>query len=301
MDPFESTIEDPLYFFKSFLNYDAYSHLRKNFESKDPGNDHIYNQEKDTAINFSYSDLEEVVGYFEDGYAIPNEIEWTFDEYIHEEFLNQIRLSDSHILGKSKSNGYDQDLKLYDLLLRDLTDLQKGIDQNLELQFKDELTNGIRQILNHTLRKFNRIYPDIPAYKLAKKYFTGNRNSNFTGFKLKRQARNASIEYFIESLFQHSFVAKIPTKYIKQFLEGQIPEKKINWIKDPHELKYFIEKLNKADILESRPGQPWKYLTEVFTCQGENLSKDWQRNHNLKDSVKKQAIDDRCSMLLPQK
>ena len=302
MNYFVSNLDDPLGFFKSCLIYDSYGFLLEKFRSYDPDNDHIYNPNDDTVIYYSYSDLEEGIGYFEDGHAIPNEIVLTFDQYINKEFLDQVHLSQSLIFEKSKSNGYDQDLKLYNRLLTDLTNLQKGIDKSFDLNFKDELTSGIHQILKYTLKLFSRTYPNIPANRLAKTYFTGDRNSNITGFKLKYQDRRFPIDVFIERLFLHTFVTKTSPRYIKQFLQGEVPDEKINWNKDQHELKFFIDKLYDSAILESKPSQQWRYITQIFTWQGEELPKNWHRNHNkLKNQEKRQAIIDLCSMLLPRR
>ncbi|BBE17841.1 hypothetical protein AQPE_2000 [Aquipluma nitroreducens] len=299
MDRIESTLENPIRFLKRVVTSDGEEYLRFLFENPIEPNTWLI---KDGSILDCIRILawNDDRGILLDPKTNEREYELTFDQYVHEEFLNQIRISQILIFEKSKLNGFDQDLKLYTSLLYDLIDLHNTVDKSFELEFEDELNYAIDQIIKYALRKFKRIYPDIPAYRLAKKHFTRDRNSNITGFKLKAQRRNFPRPAFVQRLLDQSFVTRTKTKYITQFLQGQIPDKKINWHKEPHELKYFIDCLCNTDILESMPAQQWKYLTQIFTCQETELQKGWHRNHKLKNPSKKQSIDELCGMLLPQ-
>lgn len=302
MNPFESTIESPLRFLSSYLQYEGESYLHKQFVSADevdfrfiPQRDAIYVQKRL---------LPGIVrGELLDEETNTREFYLTFPEFVQEEFEHQYILSHNLIHEQSKLNGKDQDAKLYSMILIDCLEMQKVVDSNEHLQFSKILNDCISRILTYAHRKFEQRYPNSAEIRRVKSYYEKKKESNITGFKLKTQTRNGTLLEFIGYLRRHSFVtAKATPAAILQFFQGKIPRSKIDWAKDLHELKYFIDLICNDEILDKKPRQQWKYLDKVFSCKGQDLSKNWHRNNNkLKNNQKRIALEALATMLRPPK
>lgn len=299
MDPFKSTTESPLRFLTAYLYNDGESYLQKQFESSAlPG--FTYIPERD--INYVIKILPhgDNRGELLDEETNEREFELSFPEFVREVFIEQLKITKGLIYQQSKQNTDGHDLKLYKHILIDCLYIQKSIDNIPELNFKSELSKFNSSILSDAYNKFERYHPKTPEYQHVKQYFRKKTDSNCTGFKLNPPPRNASLKDIFERMMAKEFVAKgkMTEVSLHQFFNGEIPKSKINWEKDLYELKYFIDVIIDGGILLKNPGQQWKYMKDIFTCQGEVLEKDWNKNHNkLKSPEKRQAIENLASML----
>lgn len=303
MEPFESTIESPLRFLFSYLKCEGESYLHRQFVSADeidfnyiPARDVIYVQKILPRNTTRGEILEEKTNTCE--------YELTFSEFVQQEFDQQLKITKGLIYQKSTQNGDDQDKKLYKHILLNCLDFQISIDKSPELNFRPELNKFISQFLKYAYSKFEKYYPKTLEIQRVKRYYERRSDSNYTGFKLKPPPRNAPLKDTVELMFIKEFVTKhTKSESIHQFFNGEIPkpEKRIDWNKDLHELKFFIDQIYNDDILEKKKKQQWKYIKDVFTCNGEDLEEDWHRNHNkLKDVKKRQGVSKITAMLLPK-
>jgi hypothetical protein len=291
MNPFESTIESPLRFLSSYLKHHGEGYIRKQFElSKE--HDFCYDETKGVIIVQKILPRNDLRGELLDEETNIREYELSWSEFVYDEFKRQLEISKRLINEQSKHNGKDQDAKLYSKILIDCLEVQKYLDSTLEINFETELNNFIRQIITYAFKKFNKYYSNIPEIKRVKSYYKDQNRLNVTGFKLKNQIDSSNIKAFLERLYSNKFVSKdTPQISIIQFLKGSIPPIPIDWIKDPHELKFFIDRLCYDIILEKKPKQKWKHLNKVFILDGNELDPNWHRNHNkLKNKDKRLEI-----------
>lgn len=296
MNPFESTIESPLRFLNSYLKHYGEGYLRKQYElSNEP--DFCYDPAKEVIIVQKILPRNNLRGELLNEETNTREYELSWTEYVHDEFKRQFEISKRLIIEQSRKNGKDQDAKLYSTILIDCLETQKEIDSLPKLNFQADLNNFIQQILTFTFRKFNRYYPGITEIKRVDKYYKNRKEINLTGFRVHLQT--ADFEDFLKSLYSNNFVAKdTPTLSVQQFLTGKIPSVRINWMKDPHELKFFIDCLCNEKYLRKMPKQQWKHLRKVFIHDGDELEENWHRNHNkLKDIHKRIDIINLVSLL----
>ncbi|MDP2891491.1 MAG: hypothetical protein Q8P34_21310 [Bacteroidota bacterium] len=303
MNPFESTIESPLQFLFAYIKYEGESYLHKQFVSAKEI-DFRYNPEGDVIYVQKILPRHQTKGEVLDEEKNICEYELTFVEFVQNEFECQYKISKRLIDDRSGLNGDDQDKKLYKQILVNCLEAQKYIDSLPDLNFITEINQFIRRTLSHVYRKFDIYHSKLPEIKLVKNYYLAKSNSNITGFRLKGEVRSTrQFRIFVDYLFRKQFVTtKTNTVSIEIFLKGGFPKSKIDWCKDLHELKFFIDEMLNAKILEKNPGQPWKYFDQIFTKNGVQLPINWQKNHNkLKDPSKRQAIIDLCSILVPRK
>ncbi len=300
MNRVESSFDYPLSFLKRVAEPDGEEYLRFIFENPDEDNcwfNHVTGK-LDCIKILPRNDKR---GTLLDEETNEREFELSFSEFVEEELEKQIEISKNLIFEQSKQNGQDKDAKLYNIVLLDCLKMQKGIDSSTDHQFTENITRSISKILTYVYNKFESRYPKTREIKSIFSYFQKRKVTNITGFKLKFQKRNASLTEFIGYLKKHRFITgNTSASSVLEFFKGKIPRNKINWNKDLHELKYFIDSICYDDILDKKPKQRWKHLHEVFTCHGEALPKDWQRNNNkLKNPHKKQAIDVLADLLRP--
>lgn len=169
----------------------------------------------------------------------------------------------------------------------------------IRIEWKDDIvwTNLFGKILEDktATKNFEEAYQNSINRNVSKQD-----DSNITGFKLKAQFSNKHMGDFYQQLITNGFILTlIDIKLFNSFFRGEIPERKINWRKDLHELKYFIDCICNDEILEKKPGQQWKYIDKIFTHDRKKLPENWQRNHNkLKDNKKKDIINLITDMLL---
>jgi hypothetical protein len=297
----QSTNESPLLFLHSYLLNDGVTILRQRFTSHDTP-DYFYSLERDVIVVQGILPRNDQRGELLDEKMNLREYTITFKEYVADEFKQQLKESKRFIREQSNKNTVDQNENLYKSLLVTCLNTQKRVDVTIDIRFSTEIDKYISGILTYIWKKFNAHFPAIPEIKIVRKYFKSRGKSNITGFKLKVQQRNGSVDDFYEYLKDRRFISsRTKKKYLKQFLNGQIPDKKINWIKAPHELVYFITQLREHPILHTPPKQPWKYLDLIFNNDGENLPQDWHRNHNkLKSQVKKNQITHAIHIIKPR-
>jgi len=291
MNPFESTIESPLRFLSSYLKHNGEIYLRKQFElSNEP--DFCYEGTKGVIIVQKILPRNDLRGELLDTETNTREYELSWPEYVREEFQRQFEKSKRLIIDQSKHNGKDQDAKLYSRILIDCLEAQKHADSLPKLNFQAELNNYIQQILSCAKIHFEKYYPDTIELKRVNKYYEKGEKINITGFRLRSEFLNSYRNYFLERIYSHEFVSKDTSAIsIMQFFYGRIPDNPINWIKDLHELKFFIDSLCTERYLQEMPKQQWKHLRMVFIHDGNELDLNWHRNHNkLKDGEKKVEI-----------
>lgn len=300
MKRIESSFEEPLLFLKRVIQPDGEEYLRYLFENPTESNC-WFNQETGNLDCIRILPWNDNRGFLLDGETNEREFELSFQEFVQQEFEMQILSSKNLINKQSKTNGKDQDAKLYSIILLDCLEIQKAVDSDIDFVFYHLVYQYIRQILTYVFRKFENRFPNTIEIKRVNNYYNKKKESNLTGYKLKPQQRNSHLIDFFSYLRDHGFVTK-KTRYtsIYEFFQGKIPKKKIDWNKDLHELKNFIDKICTNEILDKKPGQRWKHLNNVFTFHGDELPNNWHRNNNkLKDSAKKSAIDDLSNMLRP--
>jgi len=213
-----------------------------------------------------------------------------------------LKITKGLIYQKSKSNGDDQDLKLYIHILLNCLDFQISIDKTPELNFRPDLNNFISRILTYAYNKFEKYYPKTPQIQRVRRYCKTRTDSNCTGFKLKPQPRNAPIKDIVERMFTKEFVTGHTKKdSINQFFKGETPKPRIDWNKGLHELKFFIDEIYNDKILEKKKKQQWTRMQDIFTCHGEELKKGWNRNHNkFKSPEKRHEVTEITALLLPR-
>lgn len=298
---FISTDNDPLKFFKAYLKSDGEEYLKKRFESYDEPYDGVYDPEKKQICHQKCLQEGFQRGALLDEETNCYEYYIDFDEYVRDELTQQAKNSESCIQEKRKTNGDDQDLKLYKMILNECVDIHKEIIARTKLNFRIELGFLIHALYKKALELFEREHPNIPSSILAKRYFQKQKDPNITGFKLQSLIWYSKSREFYKSLIDQRYITTRDIKSFDKFFRGEIPKPKINWRKDPHELKYFIDCICNDSILEKMPKQQWIYLDEIFTCNGAELPLNWHRNRNkLKDEEKKKTIDRLTNMLLPR-
>lgn len=302
MNPFESTIDYPILFFKAYLKSDGLTYLQNKFlTANEP--DFCYNPSKDAIYVQKMFPPGNLRGELLDEEFNTRDFYLTFPEFVQEEFEQQYIKSYNLILEKSKLNGQDQDNKLYRMILIDCLEMQKAVDSNPNQQFTKIINGYISRIITYVYQKFEKRYSDSLEIRRVKSYYLKRKEYNVTGFKLKTQTRNETLPEFIGYLRRHHFVTvKTKPAAILQFFQGEVPRSKIDWAKDLHELKYFIDLIYTDEILDKKQKQQWKYLDKVFTCQGQDLSGNWHRNNNkLKNNQKRKALEALVTMLRPPK
>jgi len=300
MNPFESTIDNPLRFLKAFFRFDGYSFLEKQFvNSDDP--DFKYDNKLKVIIAQGILPREDQRGELLDEETNTREYEITFPEYVSNEFVKQFDITKKLIGNQSRHNSDGQDRKLYRMILIDCLELQKIADSDPNLPFKNDVNKYISSVLTYVYRKFNQYHSGIRELVGVMNYYN-KQKSNLTGFKLRTQPRNGSVVEFIIFLKMHGFIHRRTAKTsVIEFLDGKIPNTKINWIRDLHELVGFIKMLCDKSILEKKPGHPWKYLDKVFVRNSERLPENWNRNHNyLKNKEKIRRIERAINILRPR-
>ena len=294
---FVSTIDDPLKFFKAYLKSGGEDYLKLRFESyKERDGEH----DKEKGLIYIQKCLPPGIqrGELLDEETNCREYNLTFDEYFREELTRQAKLTSALIQEKRRTNGDDQDLKLYKTVLNECVDIHKEIMARVKLNFGIELGFLIHALYKMAFDLFEKDHPKIPASIFAKRYFQKQKDPNITGFKLKPHIWFLRRKDFYDGLIKYSYIANRDVKSLDEFFRGEKPVAKINWIKKLNELKYFINRICNKEILEKVPGQQWKYLGEIFTCNGEELPLDWNRKRNyLKDKKKKTSIDRLTNML----
>ena len=296
---FVSTLDEPLKFFKSYLNLGGEDFLRSRFMSYyEP--DGEYDEQKDLIYIQKSFPPGVQRGELLNEETNCQEYFLSFSEYVPEELVRQAERSFALINEKSQSAGNDQELKLYNKILIECTEIHRKISANVDLNFSIELDYIIKALVNKTFDKFEKYHPRTPLVIATKKYFQEPETLNQTGFKLKKQVRNSRLREFYDSLSAYSFIKDQDNLSLNAFFNGEIPKRKINWTKELNELKYFIDCISDELILEKVPGQQWKYLDDIFIFQGEQLPYSWHRNHNkLKDKKKRASIANLTNMLRP--
>lgn len=301
MTPLESTTESPILFLHHYLQNDGKTILKERFSNEDEP-DYKFDSDRNIIIAQGILPRNDKRGELLDEETNTREYTITFKSYLKKEFQKQLDLSKELIRVQSPKNTTDQNERLYRQLLTECLDIQKWIDSQIELSYSAEIENFISKILTYIWRKFNRQFPAIPEIKQVRKYFNTRGKPNATGFRLKPQPRNGSIDDFYEYLKGRKFISQRTKKEsVVQFLKGQIPHNKINWKKGLHELAGFISQLCDDSILLDKPKQPWKHMDNVFKIDGEILPENWQRNHNkLKSDVKRAEIARAIHILKPR-
>lgn len=300
MNPFESTIEDPLRFLKEFINGDGYSYISELFEiSNDP--EFKYDSERNVIIAQGILPRGDIRGELLDDETNTREYEITFPEYVSNEFDRQFDITKILINNLFHSNSDEQNRKRYRMILIDCLKQQKIADSNPDLPFKHDINRYLLRVLNYSIRKFNPYYSGLSELTQVNRYYQ-KQKSNLTGFKLKIQLRNGTVDEFIDFMKDQGFIdRRTHNKSVKEFLDGNIPHTKINWIRDLHELVGFINILYDDSILVKKPGQRWKYLYEIFVWKGIELEFGWNRNHNyLKSEEKIRRIQEAIDFLRPR-
>jgi len=279
MNPFKSTIDNPLYFLKCYLNIDGESFLRDEFQAY--SNHDYYYEPQDDCIHEIDLETNKLIGIV------------SFTEYVKFRIETELKITKEFIYEKNRLNGKDQDAKLYATILLDCLAIQKYVDSKKELNFKEDINQFISQLLTIIYKKFERFHPKSSEIKQVKDYYKKKKNSNITGYKLKVVARNATIREIYDRMIEDQFFSKrFRFESFQQFFRGEFPKYQIDWTKELHELWYFIDQLSNSDSLEKPPGQKWKYIRSIFTHRGDKLPERWERNHNkLHDQSKRDAID----------
>ena len=300
MEPFISTIELPLKFLFSYIKYEGESYLHRQFVRADEI-DFNYIPERDVIYVQKILPRNDTRGELLDEDTNTREYELSFPEFVQEAFEEQLKITKGLIYQKSKSNGDDQDLKLYIHILLNCLDFQISIDKTPELNFRPDLNNFISKVLTYVYNKFERDHSKTPEIQRVKRYYKTRTDSNCTGFKLKPPPRNAPLKDIIDRLYKNEFITKSKNSdSLNQFFNGEMPKHRIDWNKELHELKYFIDVIIEGKILLNKPGQQWKNMQNIFTCQGEELKRGWYKKHNkLKSPEKRLAIEEIASMLSP--
>jgi len=294
---FVSTIDDPLKFFMAYLKDDGEDYMKLRFESyKEPDGEF----DKEKGLIYIQKCLQQGIQRGELLNELTNCQEYylSFPEFACEELVKQANISLTRIKEKNKSNGDDQELKLYKKIIVECVEIHKDLIANPKLNFSFELAYLIKAMHDKAIILFEKYHPHIAISISSKKYFQDIEDS--TGFKLKAQVRISTMRDFYDRLIQHSYIANRDVKSFDVFFHGGLPKIKINWVKELSELKCFIDCICQNTILEKVPGQKWKKLNQIFACKGEELSPKWYRNHNLKDKKKKRLIEGIVSVLLPR-
>ncbi len=288
MTLFESTMEKPLFFLQCYLAKDGESYLRDEFQSY-LEYDYFYDSESG-CIHDVDLDTGKLIGVI------------TFPEFVRFRFKRELENTKGFIYEKSKLNGKDQDAKLYAALLLDCLNIRTYADSNEELIFREEINQYISQVLTYIYLKFERFYPKTPEFKRVKEYFEKRDNSNVTGFKLLTQVRNSPLRDIFSRMQDEKFISRRSRfASFEEFFKGEKPRFTLNWEKELRELWYFIHRLTKSGTLENPPAQKWKHMNSIFTYMGEELPKNWHRNHNkLQGQAKKEAIDRIIRMFQPR-
>lgn len=301
MAPFKSTIESPLQFLFSYLKWEGESYLQRQFVRADEI-DFKYIPDRDVIYVQKILPRNKTRGEILDVDTNTCEYELTFPEFVQEEFERQLKITKGLISQQSKKNGDDKDLKLYNYILLNCLEIQISIDKTPELNFQPELNNFIDRILAYANYKFEKYYPQTPAYQRVKRYYKTRVDANYTGFKLKPPPRNAPLKVIVDRMFTKKFVTKHTKKEsILQFFNGETPKLRIDWNKGLHELKFFIDEIYNDEILEKKKKQQWIHMQEIFICNGEELKDNWHKIHNkLKSPEKRQEVTEITALLLPR-
>ena len=297
---FVSTLDDPLKFFKAYLRLGGEAYMHEMFTSyKEP--DGEYDEGKDLICIQKCLPAGIHRGALLDEETKCREYFLSFPDYVNEEFSNQARTSDKLIRDRHTTNGDGQDLKLYKKILIDCVDIHKEIHSSIKLNFLLQLSFLMNALYNAAVELFERYHSKTSESIIARKYFQNIEDTNISGFKLKGQVRCHTLRDFYDRLIEREIIKNNDIQSFDEFLRGEIPKRKINWLKAPHELKFFIDQLCDITILEEVPGQRWKYLDQIFICQGNELSPLWYKHHNkLKDKGKIALMIDITHMLLPK-
>ncbi|WP_346855389.1 hypothetical protein [uncultured Draconibacterium sp.] len=287
----QSTLESPLLFLHHYLRHNGTIILKQRFVSSKAPNYH-YNEEQNVIVAQAILPRTDQRGELLDPETNTREYTITFKEYVAEEFRKQLSISKNLIRDKRRKNDLKQNLEYYREIINECYEFQRWVDAAFDLRFRKDIQYYITGIGNYSWKIFSKKYPAIPEIRQVKRYLDISSKAKETGFRLEIQQRNGSIDEFIEYLKDRKFISpRTKKKYLIQFFNGRIPDHKINWIKAPHELVFFIRELCHPSILHTPPKQPWKDLDLIFKNDGENLPENWHRNHNkLKNDVKKAQI-----------
>ena len=301
MNPFESTINDPIHFIKSCISADWEKYFV--YRYKNPlGMGEGFDAKR--GIRF----VQKSFPYTFDGGELLDEknnirqIDVDFEDFVIDEINLQIKITCNLIEKKNRNEGDDVKKGIYRHLVIDCIDLQRHLDLIMDHPLENGITHYLKSVLIFLEKLFARYYPKLTELNSAKRYYNKRVDLNLTGFKLKQQVRVSTMRTFIEVIYNEKFVTKgTRSLSILQFFKGMIPTTQINWDKDLHELKFFIDCLYDDNVLEKKPLQQWKHLRRVFICKGYELNETWHRDHNkLKGKEKREAIISLVNMLHPK-
>lgn len=139
-------------------------------------------------------------------------------------------------------------------------------------------------------------------------------NSNATGYKLKPRIYAAKVKLFTDRLINEGYIDPKDGDKLKQFLQGEFPKERIEWIPKLHLFVYFIKKLTekKKDIptndkkvdpgiyLISVPKQKWKNLYSIFNHNHSILPEKVDENFNKLGRKLQKKIDSIFEILTPE-
>lgn len=301
---FESNTESPIGFFiDCYENQNVERFLKKTFddtcgqqnaiEKNDSGdiyyfykNENIKKSEKDEikkgALLIKDYGSFDIIEEHDDYYFVQYTYAWSFRDFLH----NKIHLEKDksiRILRDIRRRRIDKGLKedyYEDVIMAISGLLKKPIKFDL---LKTDIETCLKEIAISTNAIFGEKFPQNHFWKgLQRLLKEKEHNYNTTRFKLKNVSPRV-ISIFYDNMIQKRLIdSNTHEIQIEKFLNGETPDKKINWIREERHLKYFIEKYcdKKANRTEVYNGQPYKYCLSIFKINGEELSKDWNRNFN---------------------
>ncbi len=145
----------------------------------------------------------------------------------------------------------------------------------------DEIYHVIEEIGSLIYKKFNRYYHDSPIFIEFNDYILrlkGSENITKLAIHEYKGYKAYNLHHFLTD--NKIIDPGTPFNYIKQFLKGEIPDKKINWLKEARHLRYFIDEYSKSNKLKEKCCQPYIMCPSIFKLKDKNLELNWARNHN---------------------
>ncbi len=275
MKPFESNIEDPLYFFKSFLNNDGVGFLRKNFESNDQEDSHRFVAERDLITLLRNFRPGEEKGTLVDEETNLFEIEITFDEYRKEEVAYEVLKAKRLIKEFWLSKGKDQNAWLYDKILIFSLQSLKYLEKKENVEKKKFIETAIISILNYSCKLYSFHFPNAGPFSKVNEYMQ-NRN----GIKKKRNGHILKTNYSPKQLFgiyergvDLGFISENTTRdEFAAVFSGWRPINKIVWADNIYTLAFFIKSIE-GHGLESIGRGKWLIVSDMFSTNDFDLLK----------------------------
>lgn len=263
MNPFQSTIKEPIKFFESYFVKNGIAFLREKFES-DENPEGYYNKSRDVLIIQRHFPPEYQEGILLEEDTNIRQIEMSFDEYVLKEFTEE-SVKSKELIRESYLNDKGFNAMLFDRILVSIVKNLRICEKEENSTERKSFETSLISILNYTARLYKDIFPHSDAYKMTIDYMMIR-----TG-KIKKSSGKIISSYNYKQLSgilevgkRLSFIDENTqeTDFISVF-KNRIPVNKIIWTDTIFTLSEFIKGIEQNGVSSIGHGK-WDAISNCF-------------------------------------